>query len=332
MQQSFSDPSRPNSPGRIEARTEVPRPRIRSIAIAAVCVFIPVEATSTAQTFISEIARENGPAAIGYKPASLMKQAGSDAAVSPDLALAIIGADVSAGEAISALCGICHTFGEGDGHGIGPNLFDVVGRSIGGQAGYVYSAAMGALNLDGAIWTLGRLSSFLTDPATDIVGTRMGFVGLSDEIDRINLLAYLRSLSGSPIPLSPVTADVAAIELAPLTIGADQAIAGRTRFRRDGCADCHAPNLVGIVDTRENGDGDGPPLIGPRFVERWFGGPVSALFEYMVEMMPPDRPGTLETVVYANILAFILAENGFVAGQIDLPAEVDRLAEMGFRQ
>ena len=160
----------------------------------------------------------------------------------------------------------------------------------------------------------------------------MEFVGIVDTTDRINLLAYLRSLSDDPIPLVPVAAENAGVALAQLTLGADQVNMGRARFRRAGCADCYAPNLVGVVDTREDGNGDEPLLIGPRFVERWFGGSVLALFEYILETMPPDRPGTFEPTVCTNILTFVLAENGFLTGEIDLPVEVGGLAEMGFTQ
>lgn len=266
------------------------------------------------------------------KPTSAWKQSAAWARpTDPALVLAIVTADIAAGEAEAAVCTICHTLEEGAGDLVGPNLFGIVGAPIAARDGFPYSQALLALNESGAAWTIGFLDAFLASPAMTIPGTRMGFVGIADDDARANLLAYLRSLSNDPVPLAPVEAETGLV-LDPLTLTEEQVVAGRNRYFRTGCADCHAPNLAGVVDTREDNDGDGPPLTGRRFIERWFGGPVSDLFQYIAETMPPERPGTLDAEQYANVLAFILAGNGFRTGDVPLPTDVDALGEMGFYQ
>ncbi len=294
----------------------------RRLALAIVIAMCPP---------LAGIAGERG---IEDKPTPMWKQSPPAWAQPTDPALVfdVATADLTAGEAEAALCTICHTLQQGAADLVGPNLFDIVGAPIGGRDRVVYSPSMRALNEAGAIWTLGFLDLFLASPATVIPGTRMGFVGIADERARINLIAYLRSLSNDPVPLAPVGSGDDGLLLAPLTFTEQQVDAGRNRYFRAECADCHAANLAGVLDTREDGDGDGPALTGRRFVERWFGGPVSELFRTIVETMPPERPGTLDLAQYADLVAFILAENGFRTGDVPLPTDPDALAGMGFYQ
>jgi cytochrome c len=46
------------------------------------------------------------------------------------------------------------------------------------------------------------LAKYLHDPKAEIPGTRMVFPGIKDNAELADLLAYLRSLSDSPSPLS----------------------------------------------------------------------------------------------------------------------------------
>jgi mono/diheme cytochrome c family protein len=114
----------------------------------------------------------------------------------------------------------------------------------------------------------------------------------------------------------------AATELKPLTFTAAQVTAGRRTYG-SGCSGCHGEELQGL-------DG-GPPLTGATF-ERWFEGPVSALYEFVSTNMPADNPGALTEMQYISLIAFMAAENGLMPGDVPLPAEPEALAEMGFSQ
>lgn len=60
---------------------------------------------------------------------------------------------------------------------------------------------------------------------------------------------------------------------------------------------------------------------GPPFRTNWDKRPLSELWDYILEKMPKDAPGTLETDEYAKVLAYILRMNGMPAGSEDLPSD-----------
>ena len=123
-----------------------------------------------------------------------------DAAMSASAELAMIAAaSPEDGESESRKCKSCHTFEEGGANRVGPNLWGIVDRPIGTFDGYSYSDAMAS---DGRTWTFERLWTYLKDPKADIPGTKMGFRGISDEEELASLIAYLRTLSNDPVPLS----------------------------------------------------------------------------------------------------------------------------------
>jgi cytochrome c len=72
----------------------------------------------------------------------------------------------------------------------GPPLHGLMGRPRASFLGFVYSEAMRA---ERAPWTADALFEFLRDPQLSVPGTRMGFGGLPDAQQRIDLIAYLRS-------------------------------------------------------------------------------------------------------------------------------------------
>jgi cytochrome c len=53
----------------------------------------------------------------------------------------------------------------------------------------------------GGTWTFEELNLFISNPARALPGTDMLFSGLQDEKQRVDLIAYLRTLSDTPSPL-----------------------------------------------------------------------------------------------------------------------------------
>ena len=99
--------------------------------------------------------------------------------------------DADAGQAVfKSQCGICHSPLPGK-NGVGPSLFNIVGRTAGQMPGFRYSAANKA---SAEVWTPETLNRYLTAPRVVIPGTIMTYAGLSDASKRANLIAYLATL------------------------------------------------------------------------------------------------------------------------------------------
>ena len=64
---------------------------------------------------------------------------------------------------------------------------------------------------------------------------------------------------------------------------------------------------------------------GDAFTKMWNGRPLSDLFEWISEKMPKDNPGSLTMPQSAEVLAYILQQNGMPAGQTELPADSEAL-------
>jgi mono/diheme cytochrome c family protein len=78
----------------------------------------------------------------------------------------------------------------------------------------------------------------------------------------------------------------------------------------DQCADCHGDDLKGIKDAT--------PLIGETFHKKWDGKTVGRLIDVTKRTMPTDSPGTLSRPICADLVAYILSENGYPAGKAEL--------------
>ena len=142
------------------------------------------------------------PAKPGYEVAVKEEKAGdgeaAKAAEAPIETL-LASASVEHGAQVAKQCGACHNFQEGQGPKVGPDLYGVVGRQIASKPGFNYSAALKAKG--SGTWTFDELNKWLKDPRADVPGTAMTFAGLSNEKQRADVIAYLNSLSKSPLPL-----------------------------------------------------------------------------------------------------------------------------------
>jgi cytochrome c len=101
------------------------------------------------------------------------------------------GGDAKAGANVFKRCAVCHTDDKGEGDGLGPNLFGVVGRKAASEAGFAYSAP---LKKSGIIWTEANLTKWVAGPGRMVPGTKMQFAGITSKTQQANVVAFLASL------------------------------------------------------------------------------------------------------------------------------------------
>jgi cytochrome c len=106
-------------------------------------------------------------------------------------AVASIDGDAKAGKRVWRKCQACHKMGDGAKNAVGPQLNNIIGRTIGGVDGFKYSDGFIALRDEGKVWTVEALDEWLLKPRDYIAGTKMAFGGLRKEADRQNVIAYM---------------------------------------------------------------------------------------------------------------------------------------------
>ena len=115
-----------------------------------------------------------------------------------DIAALMAMGDIASGEKIFKKCAACHSINKGGKNNIGPALYNVVERKVGGVADYKYSKALATYEKN---WTFEELNGFLKKPAKYIRGTKMAYAGLRKEKDRASVIKYLNQNSDNPTPL-----------------------------------------------------------------------------------------------------------------------------------
>lgn len=101
---------------------------------------------------------------------------------------------------------------------------------------------------------------------------------------------------------------------------AAQAERGREVYAAQ-CEACHKTDLRGEQMT--------PSLVGVSFAFRWN---ERTLYDYLAGMratMPQGAPGGLSDAAYVDVLAYILAENGYPSGEVMLVADAAVLKAIG---
>jgi len=148
--------------------------------------------------FMVTVAEETGGAAVAEVP--------------PDWGTVLPTADVAAGAVVFEKCKSCHNADNGGANAIGPALWGVEGRKPASHAGFAYSPAMAAFAAKQPVWDYEHMYEFVKNPQKYISGTKMTFIGIKQQQDRINLIAYLHAQGGTlPIPApKPVEAAPAA--------------------------------------------------------------------------------------------------------------------------
>jgi cytochrome c len=143
----------------------------------------------------------DAPTVPGYDlPAPAETAAGgaaAPAAIEP-LPVRLAKADAAKGQSSAKKCAACHVFEKGGPNKVGPDLYGVVERPVASHEGFNYSAA---LKGKGGNWTFDDIDKFITNPKGYVPGTIMAFAGISNPQERADIIAYLRGLADSPVPL-----------------------------------------------------------------------------------------------------------------------------------
>lgn len=97
--------------------------------------------------------------------------------------------DAIRGKNVYSQCLACHNLQR---NAVGPRHCGVFGRKAGGVDDFDYSDAMKSSN---RVWNYRTMNDFLADPQKKIPGNLMFYPGISSEQDRLDIIAYLESVS-----------------------------------------------------------------------------------------------------------------------------------------
>jgi len=97
-----------------------------------------------------------------------------------------------------------------------------------------------------------------------------------------------------------------------------QAVRGERQYGRS-CEQCHGASMSG--DPVE----EIPSLVLDSFMTEWNGRTVKDLFDTVKRSMPKDKPGSLGTGAYVDVVAYLLQANKFPAGTAELSRVPERL-------
>jgi len=150
---------------------------------------------------------------------------------------------------------------------------------------------------------------------------------ISEEV-KIEILAYLLEQNGFPAGHAELKANLPALDELRLTrkgvwdgVFTDaQADRGKIAAGQGRCTGCHGSELGGTDRA--------PALKGPAFLANWEDGSVNRLFTKIRDTMPPSNTDQLSSATKLDVVTFLLRENGFPAGAIELPSDSDTLEKI----
>ena len=99
----------------------------------------------------------------------------------------------------------------------------------------------------------------------------------------------------------------------------EQAGRGETQYLEQ-CARCHGENLLGGEES--------PALVDEDFLAKWYGKTVGDFVERVRNTMPSDGPGTLSRRRCVDVVAYVLRQNEYPAGQEELDNDLAALNEI----
>ncbi|MDQ0133546.1 cytochrome c [Neorhizobium galegae] len=102
--------------------------------------------------------------------------------------------DAAAGATVFKKCATCHIV-DSDTNKVGPSLNKLFGRKAGTHPNFAYSTGMKEAGDGGLVWDEATLRDYLHNPKAKVKGTKMAFVGVKDEQEITNLIAYLKQYS-----------------------------------------------------------------------------------------------------------------------------------------
>ncbi|TDT99463.1 MULTISPECIES: c-type cytochrome [Azorhizobium] len=112
-------------------------------------------------------------------------------ALAASTALASADADVAKGEQAFKKCMACHAVGPDAKTKVGPPLNGIVGAKWAHFEGYAYSEDIKAGAAAGKVWDEATLNDYLTNPKVLAPKGKMAFIGIKNEAERADLIAYL---------------------------------------------------------------------------------------------------------------------------------------------
>lgn len=124
------------------------------------------------------------------------------------------------------------------------------------------------------------------------------------------------------LSVSIAVQDVGETSAASGVYTATQATRGQATFENN-CSECHMSDLSGRA---------GPALKGDEFLERWRGKTVGALVEKIKTTMPADRRTQLDDARTLDVVAYLLQQNGFRAGDEPLDTGTARRVSVGYKE
>ncbi|MBY2926107.1 c-type cytochrome [Rhizobium leguminosarum] len=102
--------------------------------------------------------------------------------------------DATAGATVFKKCATCHVV-DSDTNKVGPSLNKLFGRKAGTHPDFAYSAGMKAAGEGGLVWDETVLRDYLHNPKAKVKGTKMAFVGVKNDQEITDLIAYLKQYS-----------------------------------------------------------------------------------------------------------------------------------------
>jgi cytochrome c len=141
-------------------------------------------------------------AGVVAEPNAVVAEAAPVAPAGPDYAALFAAANIEEGRTLSVKCAMCHDFTDARKTLVGPPLYEMFGRDIASLPGVNYSAGPGSLSNVAGEWNAEKLDRFLENPKKFAPATFMALPGMNKENERINMIAYIRSLTaGEPRPV-----------------------------------------------------------------------------------------------------------------------------------